>query len=614
MFRHEYSLESELARATPERYRLGAALARRAHTLLAGTAPVRSAAAALPPAGCLLLEDPTDTEALDDALERAVDALAANPRSPQALLAAGRLLAHYGFLEDLQYHPRPLRDALKLIQRAHELAPDDPVAGEDLLLIELLLRRDENSHEALAGLQKSGRRPWLHAAGRGLWFWMHENLKVAEEWFGKAVSCAPDDGRRALALLWQARALERLGSHDLADARMAEAVLGLPPSRLRLHWWSRLKFARKRYDEAWELNRRALTFGLFEAAQRWRQELLVFFRRLSFVPRGPFSLPEEAKAGLDGPFRFAGSDFVHTGDTDSGRDDDDEFVPAFRVNLFLSGEHLPVVSEVADPGASFEGRAKLSVRVLDPRTLEKRPLPPGERFKPGQYVMMDERAGTVFHVLLMKRQNLHNPYLDLPEDLRNAFDLDRAAIQRFENAPWDVRLMLADHGFDPLLGALAAAKLCDAFLRFAGGIGIDLETGMAVKGGDWRNESPQSFDIRRHAVVRVQQTAPGRHWLRSFGLCKFLRPELELCELPQPLVEGARSILFEAAQEAALGALFREGDQAGSRQHPLALRNSRRSVEGASTRAALELVDTVGREGDTPGAVRGIQALMHILK
>src|SRR5690606_6135259 len=109
---------------------------------------------------------------------------------------------------------------------------------------------------------------------------------------------------------------------------------------------------------------------------------------------------------------------VETGEMDDRQDDEEEFVPLFRANLFLEGEHLPAVSEIADPAASFEGRARLTVRVLEPKTFEKRPLQPGERFRPGQYIMTDEQAGTVFHVLLMKRHNLHNPYLDLPEDAR----------------------------------------------------------------------------------------------------------------------------------------------------------------------------------------------------
>jgi hypothetical protein len=213
----------------------------------------------------------------------------------------------------------------------------------------------------------------------------------------------------------------------------------------------------------------------------------------------------------------------------------------------------------------------------------------------------------------MKRHNLHNPYLDLPEDARSVFDLDKPAIQRFENAPWDVRLMLADTGFDPLLGALSACKLCDSFLRFAGGIGVDLETGMAVKGGDWRNESPSTIDIAKHVLVRVRETSPGRYWLRTFGLCKFLRPELEICELPHELVQGARSLMLEAAQQAALGAIVREGDMVGSPRCQMLLRASKRNIEGSAPRVVYELVDlTAGRDPVAAGATRGIQALLHI--
>lgn len=602
----------------PERYRLAAAMARRLAPL--ATAKAGDAAKALN----LLtgiegpIDDPTETEALDDAIERCVDAISADPHCYRAWMFAGRLLISYGFLEDFTYHPRPLRDALKLLERARELDADDPDAFEGLLQCELLLRRDEQAHEMLNDLQKSGRDPFLLGVGRGIWFWLHDNFKLAEEWFAKAVQHAPtgEPERLGWALCWLGMALQRQGNLPLADARMGEGVLLGRPHRLKLHLWSKLKHARGRYDEAFELNRRSMTFGLFEAGQLWRQELLVWFRRLSFMPKAPFSLPEEVKHNIDGPFKYVGSEFVYTGDAECAQDDDDEeFVPTFRVNLFLEGENLPVVSDIADPGASFEGRAKLTTRVLEAKTLEKRPLQPGERFKPGQYIMRDERAGTVFHVLLMKRHNLHDPYLDLPEDARTVFDLDRTAVKRFENAPWDVRLMLAEPGFDPLIGALSACKLCDSFLRFAGGIGIDLETGLAVKGGDWRNESPATLDPRKHVVVRALQTSPGKYWLRTHGLCKFLRPELEVTELPHELVEGARSLLMEAASEAAAGAILREGDIVGSARCPMQLRASKRGTEGGTPRVVLEMVDlSAGREPVAAGATKGIQALLHIHK
>lgn len=618
MFRQERSLQAELAKPMPERYRLASALARRAAPLAALGAGDSAKASTILGGIEGPVDDPTDTEALDDALERCLDALTADPHCVRAWVFAGRLLISYGFLEDFTYHPRPLRDALKLLERARELAPADPDAFEGLLQCELLLRRDEQASDLLSELQKSGRDLFLLGIGRGIWFWLHDNFKLAEEWFAKAVAAAPEGEPERLgwALVWLGMALQRQGNVQLADARMGDGVLLGRPHRLKLHLWSKLKHARGKYDEAFELNRRSLTFGLFEAGQAWRQELLVWFRRLSFVPKAAFSLPEETRRNIDGPFKYVGSEFVYTGDAECAQDDDDdEFVPVFRVNLFLEGEHLPIVTDIADPGASFEGRARLTTRVLEARTLEKRPLQPGERFKPGQYIMRDERAGTVFHVLLMKRHNLHDPYLDLPEDARTVFDLDRTAVKRFENAPWDVRLMLAEHGYDPLVGALSACKLCDSFLRFAGGIGVDLETGLAVKGGDWRNESPATLDIRKHVAVRARQTSPGKYWLRTLGLCKFLRPELEIAELPHELVEGARSLLLEAAQEAALGAILRDGEIVGSPRCPMLLRASTRGNEGAAPRVVFELVDlTAGREPVATGATRGIQALLHIHK
>lgn len=612
MFQRERSTEALLSRPAPERYRLAGALVKRAMALLDKPAGDAGRAAALIEPLSDPLDDPTDIEALDDAVERCVDALTADPCCVSALVMLGDALVEYGYVEDWTYHARPLRDARKLLERALELDARNDAALEALLRCEILARRYEPAADLLDSIKDDTTRAYIHAWGRGLWFALHDNWKLAEDWFNKASRATEDPERKSRALVYLGDALTRQGNLQLADARMGEGVLAGRPHRLRLHRWSKLKHLRGRYDEAWELNRRSLTFGRFEPGQQWRQELLVYFRRLGFVPQQKFSLPEEHARGIDGPFRFVGGEREDSGDIDDRHDNDDEFVPTFRANLFLEGEHLPVVSEIADPDASWEGRAKLTVRVLDPRTFEKMPLQPGERFKPGQYVMTDERTGTVFHVLLMRRHNLHNPYLDLPEDARSVFDFDRQAMQRFENAPWDVRLMLADHGFDPLLGALAACKLCDAFLRFAGGIGIDLETGLAVQGGDWRNESSQSMDIRKHVVVRATETGNGRYHLRTWGLCKFLRAELEVRELPHELVEGSRTLLTEAAELAARGALYQEGDLVGSPRQPMMLIGGRDAGDENATREVFELVDVnAGREPVQSGATRGLRALLN---
>ncbi|MBZ0137877.1 MAG: hypothetical protein K8I27_16070 [Planctomycetes bacterium] len=613
MFQRERSNEALLSRPIPERYRLAGALVKRALALLDKPPGDAERAKTLIEALTEPLDDPTDIETLDDAVERCVDALSADPCCVNALVILGHALVQYGFIDDWNFHARPLRDARKLLERALELDTQNQRALEALIRCEILARRYEPAGDLLNEIKNDDTRAFSHAWGRGLWFALHDNWKLAEEWFGKASKTTEDPERKSWALVYLGDALTRQGHLQLADARMGEGVLTGRPNRLRLHMWSKLKYQRGRYDEAWELNRRSLTFGRFEPGQQWRQQLLVYFRRLSFMPQSKFSLPEEKAKSIDGPFRYVGGDYAITGDVDDRHDNDEEFVPTFRANLFLEGEHLPIVSEIADPDASWEGRAKLTVRVLDPRTFEKMPLQPGERFKPGQYVMTDERSGTVFQVLLMRRHNLHNPYLDLPEDARSVFDFDRQAMQRFENAPWDVRLMLADHGFDPLLGALAACKLCDAFLRFAGGIGIDLETGLAVQGGDWRNEAPQGMDIRKHVVVRAVESGNGRYHLRTWGLCKFLRAELEVRELPIELVEGARALLVDAAEQAARGEIYREGDLVGSPRQPMMLIGGRDSGDDTATREVFELVDVnAGREPVRSGAVRGIQALARM--
>ncbi len=599
MLQRVVSRDTALGLPMPERYRLAGALIKRAMQALDGPPGDAARASDLLAPLADPLDDPTDIEALDDAIERCCDALAADPCHVPALVLAGRVLTQYGYIDEWHFHPRPLRDARRLLVRARELDPVSEDAADALLRCELYARRFEQASDLLAEYKADRRFPWAQAFGRGLYAGLHQNWKQAEENFALAAREAGGPEQRSWSLVYQGLALQQLASLELADARMGEGVLTGRAQRVRLHLWSRLKHARGKYDEAYELNRRSLTFGTFELGQRWRQELLVYFRRLNFVPKAGFSLAEEVKAGIDGPFRQVGGEKPDTGDMDDRHDDDEEFVPLFRANLFLEGEHLPVVNDIVAPDASFEGRAKLTVRVLDPKTFEKMPLTPGERFKPGQYVMSDDRSGTVFHVLLMKRHNLHNPYLDLPEEARSVFDVDRASMQRFENAPWDVRLMLAEHGFDPLLGVIATCRLCDAFLRFAGGIGIDLETGLAISGGFWRHESAQNFDLAKHVVIRARETR-GKYSVRTHGLCKFRRAELELNDLPHELLEPARAMLSTWAREAALGALYREGDTVGDARAPMHLVPPKVEEEGTN-REVLQLIDAGAEAGATKG-------------
>ncbi|MBP9893266.1 MAG: tetratricopeptide repeat protein [Planctomycetes bacterium] len=627
MFEQDKSPEAVLARPLPPRFRLAAALLRRIGSVMDSGARGSTRISPLPAAKRdeerarrLVsgfegrLDDSSNTEELDDAIERGVDALLADNHNVEALLLVARALVLHGHIEDWLYHPRPLKEARRLLQLARELSPENPVALEWMLRCELLLRRFESASFMLDEMKATGKLPYAHALGRAIFFDLQDKFKLAEQSYAEAVLLAANDEARSWALVYQARAAANLGDLARADGLMAKGVMLGRPHRQRLHLWSNLKFHRKRYEEAWELNRRALSFGEYEEAMWARQYLLTYFRRLGFTPKPPAALPEEMDAKIDGPKAFSGGKPV-TGDVmGSDADGDEDFVPAARVNLFIEGEHLPVVSDIADPGASFEGRAKLTVRYVDPRTLEKQPLLTGARFRTGQYVFMDERAGTVYHALIVKRAEKRNPYRDLPEQDRQFFRLDDKAMARFDKAPWDVRLYIAEHGFDPLMGVLNFCKLVDSFVRHGGGIGVDVETGLAVQAGDWRNEGPQSFDVAKHVIVHVEETAPEVFWMHTHGLCKFLRPELEIYGIPGKLVEGAWARLMEAANEAATGALVREGELVGDSLQPLLVRRGRARPEEDSShnlRPRVELADVSPlQEPLETGAAKGMEALI----
>ena len=174
MFERERSPEALLSRPVPERYRLAGALVKRALGLLDKPAGDNERAKALLESIAGALDDPTDIETLDDAIERCVDALTADPQFVPALVTAGTTLIQYAWVEGWTHHPRPLRDARKLLERALELAPKDETAFEGLLRCELFARRFEPAGDYLNDIKDDPALDYTHALGRGLWFAMHE--------------------------------------------------------------------------------------------------------------------------------------------------------------------------------------------------------------------------------------------------------------------------------------------------------------------------------------------------------------------------------------------------------------------------------------------------------
>ena len=233
MFKRDNSPEAFLRTPMPERYRLARALARRALDALDNPKGSPDSQRALALVGGIVspLDDSSDKEALDDAIERAVDAIIADPGCVEALVTCGRALMLHGHFDNWTWHQKPLRDARKLLERAVQLAPADPKSLENLLLCELLLRRFEPALDMLNDLKE--RQPYIHAFGRGVWFDLHDNPKLSAEWFMQAKREAGNPERTSWALLHHAQALASVGQLELADARMADAVLAGRPHRLR---------------------------------------------------------------------------------------------------------------------------------------------------------------------------------------------------------------------------------------------------------------------------------------------------------------------------------------------------------------------------------------------
>ncbi len=175
------------------------------------------------------LDDPSNFEELDDAIERGVDALLADNQCLQALLLVSRALILHSHVEDWVCHPRPLKEARRLLLLARELAPDNPAVKEFLLRCELLLHRFEAASFMLDELKASGSLPHIAALGRGIFFDLQDKFKLADSSYADAAASAADAESKSWALVYQARCVANLGDLARADTLMARGVWPVGP-------------------------------------------------------------------------------------------------------------------------------------------------------------------------------------------------------------------------------------------------------------------------------------------------------------------------------------------------------------------------------------------------
>jgi hypothetical protein len=194
------------------------------------------------------------------------------------------------------------------------------------------------------------------------------------------------------------------------------------------------------------------------------------------------------------------------------------------------------------------------------------------------------------------------PYVGLTEEL----------VRRVRAAHHDVSLVLRNPGDSVGDTVLEAMKRAVALAEAADGCVNDLFA-MRFFGPDtWRVEEPLAeMDVREHMTLHTVPVEDGgdRFWVHTHGLIKFGRPEFEIYDVPEEMVDGTAIALNDMGQYVATGALISPNETVGDRAVPLHARLGERERGHWEDMPVLELVDVDenGRPGAS-GAERGLRA------
>lgn len=194
------------------------------------------------------------------------------------------------------------------------------------------------------------------------------------------------------------------------------------------------------------------------------------------------------------------------------------------------------------------------------------------------------------------------PYIGLTDDLA----------RRVTDAQHDVNLVVTDPGASVANTVLAATQQASELAEVADGCVNDLFA-MRFFGPDtWRVEEPLAeMDVREHMTLHTVPVEDGgdRFWVHTHGLIKFGRPEFEIYDVPEEMVDGTAIALNDIGQYVATGALISPNETVGDRAVPLHARLGERERDHWEDIPVLELVDADenGRPGAS-GAERGFRA------
>lgn len=248
------------------------------------------------------LEDPegfTPLHELTRTVQRASEAIKADPNNAAAYFMLARAITELGRFDDEHYHTAPLRDAVQFAERATELAPKVGKAWRALIEIHIHLHRDEIVAEMLRDLGAQGFAPGTHATLSAKYAEARGNFDEAVEWYERSIGYIPEPNRRAEAYAAQAFCLMKQKRKSEAERPFLMALLEGGPNPWITHNWSVLKFELSNLFGATELNRRVLGWDWnYAPALEFKNFLMAHYQKRNQPYPPPAALHEEQLRGI----------------------------------------------------------------------------------------------------------------------------------------------------------------------------------------------------------------------------------------------------------------------------------------------------------------------------
>ena len=190
-------------------------------------------------------------------------------------------------------------------------------------------------------------------------------------------------------------------------------------------------------------------------------------------------------------------------------------------------------------------------------------------------------------------------------------EVDEGAAELFERARTGVLINMLDPGNDVVGAARYAYRLADRFAALGNGCTNDFFGRRFFAPGGWEMpDADPSFDPTEHVSLYADQLHDGL-WLRTHGLIKLGRPELEIFRITSEMASRALQTIASFVDYAVRERPIAPGHTIGNPNRPLLARPGSRQIDYWEGTPVLELVD-VDRKGSPfpSGANNGLAAMI----